>query len=344
MKNFLVTTTPLLDGVKITEYLGVVNANIVIGANFFADFAASITDFFGGSSDAYQSRMNEMYESAKQQLKKETEKKGGNAIISFSVDFDELSGKGKSMFMLSATGTACKIELPENTTLSDENDRISSTEVERLWNKGKIISSLFKKEEITEKQWNEILANPDKDYLRYILRSYYPSYSVDTSSAMLTSVREETSQLVYSLQEEALPILYEAYPDNNDVAKLIRQYHMFEPSKILELLDKDIHLAINILDASKPFYTKEDLNLMLKIAEILSNLPEKVQHIKGKSGIFSKEEDLVICPNGHKRTSSSGKEFCPECGLDNYGLTKTERQKVNIFIEKVNIIKSQLND
>lgn len=54
MKRFLVTTTPfLLDGIKIREYLGVVNANIVIGANIIADFAASFTDFFGGNSGSY---------------------------------------------------------------------------------------------------------------------------------------------------------------------------------------------------------------------------------------------------------------------------------------------------
>ena len=56
MRNFLVTTTPILDGIKITDYLGVVNANIVIGANFFSDFAASLTDFFGGRSGSYQNK------------------------------------------------------------------------------------------------------------------------------------------------------------------------------------------------------------------------------------------------------------------------------------------------
>lgn len=53
MKRFLVTTTPLLDGIKIREYLGVVNAKIVIGANIIADFAASFTDFFGENSGSY---------------------------------------------------------------------------------------------------------------------------------------------------------------------------------------------------------------------------------------------------------------------------------------------------
>ena len=60
----------MLDGIKIQEYLGVVNANIVIGANVISDFAASLTDFFGGTSDSYQKRMNEMYESAIKELKR----------------------------------------------------------------------------------------------------------------------------------------------------------------------------------------------------------------------------------------------------------------------------------
>lgn len=43
----IITTTNNIENYSIKRYLGVVNANIVIGANFFSDFAASLTDVFG---------------------------------------------------------------------------------------------------------------------------------------------------------------------------------------------------------------------------------------------------------------------------------------------------------
>ena len=47
MSKFLITTTPLLEGYSIKRYIGAVNTNIVLGTNFFSDFAASFTDVFG---------------------------------------------------------------------------------------------------------------------------------------------------------------------------------------------------------------------------------------------------------------------------------------------------------
>lgn len=179
MKRFLVTTTPLLDGIKIQEYLGVVNANIVIGANVISDFAASLTDFFGGTSDSYQKRMNEMYESAIKELKRKTMLMGGNAIVSFNVDFDELSGKGKSMFMLSATGTACVANLNEDTKLSDNGSIISADNVKRVVEKNKILKKLSSHEALTASDCNQMLANPSCDYL-------------DTSSNIITQYSEKT--------------------------------------------------------------------------------------------------------------------------------------------------------
>src|SRR5262245_60831168 len=42
--GFILTTTPTIEGRPIREYLGIVSGEAVIGANVFADIAASITD------------------------------------------------------------------------------------------------------------------------------------------------------------------------------------------------------------------------------------------------------------------------------------------------------------
>ena len=50
MDKFIITTTPTIEGHPIKAYLGTINVNVVIGSNFFSDFAASFTDVFGGNS------------------------------------------------------------------------------------------------------------------------------------------------------------------------------------------------------------------------------------------------------------------------------------------------------
>ena len=43
----IVSTTNDIKGYEINKYIGLVNANIVIGANVFSDFFASFTDVLG---------------------------------------------------------------------------------------------------------------------------------------------------------------------------------------------------------------------------------------------------------------------------------------------------------
>ena len=101
-----ITTTHKIAGYKIESYLGLVNANQVIGANLIADFMASFSDVFGGSSGAYRERLDNLYKDVMNLLELKAKGIGANAILGVHIDFDEISGKGKSMFMITAYGTA----------------------------------------------------------------------------------------------------------------------------------------------------------------------------------------------------------------------------------------------
>ena len=46
----LATTTPTIEGKRITKYYGIVTGETIIGANLFRDFFASIRDIVGGRS------------------------------------------------------------------------------------------------------------------------------------------------------------------------------------------------------------------------------------------------------------------------------------------------------
>ncbi len=106
----LITTTNGIENHKITQYIELVSANIVIGANFFSDFKASFTDLFGGNSKTYQKKLDEVYAQALAQIDQKASEVGANAVVGLKVDFGEVSGGGKSMFMVSAIGTAVRIE------------------------------------------------------------------------------------------------------------------------------------------------------------------------------------------------------------------------------------------
>ena len=46
----LLTTTSVLDGRPVTQYLGVVTGEAIIGANIFRDMFATVRDIVGGRS------------------------------------------------------------------------------------------------------------------------------------------------------------------------------------------------------------------------------------------------------------------------------------------------------
>lgn len=46
----ILTTTPSIEGHKITAYLGVITGEAIMGANIMRDIFASITDIIGGRS------------------------------------------------------------------------------------------------------------------------------------------------------------------------------------------------------------------------------------------------------------------------------------------------------
>ena len=108
--SIIIVNTEGIAHYTIKEYRGLVTANQVVGANLFADMFASFTDIVGGRSGAYRERLETLYKDVKEQLSDKASKLGANAIVGFRIDFDEVSGKGKSMFMVTCIGTAVVVE------------------------------------------------------------------------------------------------------------------------------------------------------------------------------------------------------------------------------------------
>jgi len=76
----------------------------------FRDIFASLSDVFGGRSNASQKILRDARKICLRELKKEAMEIGADAIIAIKLDYNEFSGAGKSMLFLVASGTAVKIE------------------------------------------------------------------------------------------------------------------------------------------------------------------------------------------------------------------------------------------
>jgi len=105
----IVTTTPTVEDKKITQYLGIVTGEAIIGANIFKDFFASITDIVGGRAGAYEKELKRAQAIALDEMKERAEKIGANAIVGIDLDY-EVIGKQGSMLMVTVSGTAVKLE------------------------------------------------------------------------------------------------------------------------------------------------------------------------------------------------------------------------------------------
>ena len=106
--NMLLTTTNNFEGKPIQQYLGIVAAEAIIGANIFKDIFAGIRDIVGGRSGTYERVIEEARINALRELQDKAQQMGANAIVGIDLDFETV-GSGGSMLMVVATGTAVRI-------------------------------------------------------------------------------------------------------------------------------------------------------------------------------------------------------------------------------------------
>lgn len=105
----IITTTPHVDGHRITRYCGVVAGEAILGANLFKDLFAGIRDLVGGRSATYERELQRAREIALKELEERARDMGANAVVGVDLDYEVL-GQGNGMLMVSASGTAVVIE------------------------------------------------------------------------------------------------------------------------------------------------------------------------------------------------------------------------------------------
>jgi uncharacterized protein YbjQ (UPF0145 family) len=105
----IVSTTNNIEGRKVVEYLGIVTGEAILGANIFKDLFAGIRDIVGGRSATYERELASARDIAIQELQERAMQRGANAVIGVDLDYEVL-GTGNGMLMVSASGTAVRLD------------------------------------------------------------------------------------------------------------------------------------------------------------------------------------------------------------------------------------------
>ena len=274
----LLSTTSSIENYQIETHIGVICHNIVIGSNFVSDFFASFSDVFGGYSGTYQSKMDMMYNEAMKSLSVKARAKGANAVVGIKIDFDEISGQGKQMFMMSASGTAVKVFQPQKTTKVFHGNDVLVTRDELY----KFISIKKYKEKFehslpTQEDYDDITHN-----MIYGLEQVVYNLYTEKGNGQLDNVDKKIVEnlLIFQLEnlsfDIACNLVYSKVTEPSCrflVCQYIVGHRMFNPKKILELLEQGENKVTTILlEAEKDFYTNEDHLLMQEIVEKLDAL------------------------------------------------------------------------
>lgn len=345
MKKISISTTNSIEGAEILKYIDIVFSNIVIGTNIISDIGASFTDFFGGTSEIYKGKLDRMRQLAILEIKEKANTIGANAIIGMKIDFDEISGKGKSMFMISLSGTAVKMKMKNSINKGEENNKDLLFSFEQIYNETvyrTVISQIENNSLPTHKQWDVLINNPSHEitikllplYLSVIYKPESKQYDderllISNYNILINKGNDElNADFLYS------ELLNTDYMEQ--IVKIIKDNQLFYPDKIIHLLEnKKLKEAILCLPVTKEFYNFEDLQQMKLILDMLNNIPDtgKIEVVKG--GLMSKEKEMYICENGHK--NSLDQKFClvEKCRIDIKGLTKEDYKAIQLFNGRV---------
>lgn len=334
-KDVLVLTTSTVEGIKIKKHLKPVSAHLVAGTNLFSDFLGGMTDVLGGRSNSYQKQLAALYNEAIEKIKHSTHEIGGNCVLGLKIDLDEISGKGKSMFMLTAVGTAVIIDkddkLTNNSTTSEKFENVGIERINSLRQRKEIIEGAKHDKLIyNDDTWDFISTNQVHEIFPYILLRFsnviLESYSLQESYNAFT---KNFVNYIDALEVNVkVDLLYDTIEKEKNheismfLAKVIKELNLFNFEKNMILLQhtdfvkQKLGLLISTYD--KPFYNRKDIESLNQVKLfIASNFKERGEITTKKQLLSSKEKNVWNCECGGK--SNEIDSNCSSCNNDIYG-------------------------
>jgi len=362
-KDILVVTTSSIENRKINRHLKPVTAHIVAGTNVFSDLLASFSDFFGGRSGSYQKQLTSLYDEAIHKIKLAAYEIGANGVVGLSIDMDEISGKNKSMFMLTAIGTAVVLENEDNQsapiTQSEKFENVSYERLNLLYKKKDILK---KADEgilaITDDNWQFITVNQVDEIFPYLLKKYQ---AVLQGQMLQITVKEYYDKLVAYVdafpEEKKIAMLYEsALNESNEVylsviSNIINDLQLVDLNYTAGLLESDDfkkqRIGLQIITFNKPFYNKEDVIHLERLRDFIQqNFKERGTRSTKKQMLSSKEKEVWNCECGKMNDVSTVNQYCDYCNKDIYGFKSndiTPEKAIKNISTKIELISELIN-
>lgn len=374
-------TTQKVDGVDIESYLGLVIATQIPRTVSWSDFTTGATPRFLYNEDGYASNnfsyfdieytdahpyaMNNLCEDVLKQLQEKAKSKGANAIIGVHIDFVKLSD---SSIMVSAQGTAVRLK----ETTQDKEQITGGVSLDAL--QYELYKTSFAKELqngrlLHSTEWDIVLSKSITELADLLLESYenyiiFPGYQ-DEIETFKRFFPMFLSLLPYA---QAVELLYNG---KDYTLPFIKSNNLFNAPKILSLAQNSNtrDIAINLLEAEKETYSKEDLQDMKKLVDFFKTLPDtgKMEEVKG--GVHSSSGLEFICECGTWNSAdrfrcanckkdikgisficecgtmnSADRVYCRHCRKNIKGISEQQQQIIDGFIGKVEILQSLLEE
>lgn len=340
-RDVLVVTTPSVEGAEIIRYLKPVSAHLVAGTNIFKDILGSFSDIFGGRSKTYQKELASMYNDAVEAIKSSAFEIGANCILGLRIDIDEVSGGGKSMFMITAVGTAAILKADNQKMLgegrlSEKRDVLSIEKLIVLSKRRTVIDQAARGSlEINDRLWEFITRYQVAEVLPFLftalqklISSAQPGF--DNSGKFLEMLTRFIDALPSEIKAEQL---FDTIQESGDdklilqVCNIIKQLNLLDLRRCRRLLeDSDFHMqkyGVRIATYNKPFYDREDLEGLISIRKLIEGkFKERGVRSMKRQMLSSKEKEVWNCECG-----KDGNEIglpCENCTKDILGFTSNE--------------------
>jgi uncharacterized protein YbjQ (UPF0145 family) len=339
-KDVLVVTASSLQNINIQKYVKPVSAHVVAGTNVFSDLAASFTDFWGGRSESYQKQLISLYDEAIERIKISAFELGANCVVGLSIDMDEISGKNKAMFMVTAVGTAVIIDDQPKKEHTPHNEKLANVSLEKLVNyqkRNKIIKDSERENwNIDDETWEFITENQVEDVLSALLKRYVRLVEFSQIEDAKILYKRLISYFNNFPDDKKLEILYSNIinTDDNRVAnmliKIIHDLNLLDYIYVRKMLDNESFginkRALQILKFDKPFYNGDDISTLKELKQIITNkFTEKGTRSTKKGLLSSKEKEIWVCECGKTNDVDLPEgDYCLGCGNDIWGVKKEE--------------------
>lgn len=189
----------------------------------------------------------------------------------------------------------------------------------------------------TISNWDFIIQNKMEGIGDLLYAKYKSSISIDDADRHdlhNVAVEKFPEYLKAVSCDYASDVVYAHISDGNIALNLIRDCNLFSAAHIIDCIEQTHDLRVlDIIDVYRKEYTYADYRAMCDLNSLLQSLPKRgfIEDVRGLFGYSSK----YICPNGH--SNDAGVKFCTHsgCGLDIFGVTKSQSEAIERFRARI---------